>query len=48
MAVRQLAVLEGISERQAAEQLAKTFRKMDNLWGDYVFAEGLDRVRGKC
>ncbi len=48
MAVRQLAVLEGLSERQAAEQLVRTFRKMDVLWADYVFAEGLERVRSQC
>jgi hypothetical protein len=45
MAVRQLAVLEGKSEREAAEQLINAFRKIDSLWADYVFAEGLKSVR---
>jgi hypothetical protein len=44
-AVRQLSRSQGIPERQAAEQLIQTFRKMDRLWTDYVFKEGVDRLR---
>lgn len=44
-AVRQVARTEGISERQAAEQLIRTFRKMDQIWSDYVYQEGVDRLR---
>jgi hypothetical protein len=44
-AVRQLAQVQGVNERQAAEQIIQTFRKVDEVWGEYVFREGLDRVR---
>jgi hypothetical protein len=44
--VKQLAALQGISEAQAAEEMIKTFRKIDSIWKDYVFQEGLDRIRG--
>lgn len=46
-AVRQVAKSEGISERQAAESIIKTFRKMDKIWSDYVFQEGVDRLRNQ-
>lgn len=45
-AIHQLSCVQGISERQAAEEIVKTFRKLDEIWGDYVFREGLDRLRG--
>jgi hypothetical protein len=44
-AVRQLSCVQGINDRQAAEQIIQTFRKMDNLWGDYVRCEGIDKIR---
>lgn len=43
--VRQYARLQGVSERQAAEQLIETFRKMDSVWRDYVFQQGVDRLK---
>ena len=45
-AVRQLASIHGMTERQAAEQVIQTFRKIDEVWSDYVFREGLDKIRG--
>lgn len=44
-AVRQLARVQGTTERQAAEQVIQTFRKMDEIWNEYVFREGLERLR---
>jgi len=44
-AVRQLSCIHGLTERQAAEQIITTFRKLDQLWGDYVYREGLDKIR---
>jgi hypothetical protein len=44
-AVRQLARVQGVSERQAAEEVIQTFRKMDEIWSEYVFKEGLDKLR---
>lgn len=46
-AVKQLSQLQGISERQASEQVIQTFRKMDEVWGEYLFHEGVDRLRGQ-
>ena len=43
--VRQYARLQGLSERQAAEQLIQTFREMDSVWRDYVFQQGVDRLK---
>lgn len=44
-AVQQLARVQGISEKQAAEQVIQTFRRLDEIWGEYMFHEGLDRLR---
>ena len=46
-AIRALASTSGISERQAAEQIVQTFRKVDQVWAEYVFQEGVDRLSGK-
>src|SRR4051812_39966142 len=34
-AVRHLSRVQGINERQAAEQVIQTFRKMDDVWNQY-------------
>ena len=44
-AVRQFSRMQGVTERQAAEQIITTFRKMDRVWTDYVFQEGVDRLK---
>ncbi len=44
-AVRQLARLQGISERAAAEQVIQTFRKVDALWAEYLVHEGLAHLK---
>jgi len=46
-AVRQLARLNGMTERQAAEQIITTFRKIDDVWGDYVFQQGVEKIKGE-
>ncbi len=43
--IRQLARLQGITDREAAENVISTFRKVDRLWTDYIFQEGMDRVK---
>lgn len=45
--IRMLSRQQGISERQAAEQMVRTFRRIDEIWSDLVFKEGVDRLRGK-
>jgi hypothetical protein len=44
-AVQQLAMAQDIPERLAAEQLIQTFRKVEQIWGDYLYREGIDRIR---
>jgi hypothetical protein len=44
-AVRQLSSAQGITERQAAEQIIQAFRAVDDIWKDYVFQEGIERIR---
>jgi len=43
-AVRQLARTEKIGELDAAEQVIRTFRKLDEIWGAYLYQEGLARI----
>jgi hypothetical protein len=43
--IRSLARTTGVSERQAAEQIILTFRRLDSVWSEYVMQEGLDRLR---
>ncbi|MCC7440139.1 MAG: hypothetical protein IT285_00810 [Bdellovibrionales bacterium] len=44
--VQALAQRERLSERDAAEKLVQTFRKLDSLWSRYVVREGLEKIRG--
>ena len=44
-AIRQLAKNQGLGDKEAAETLIQTFRRIDKIWGDYVFQEGLDRLK---
>lgn len=44
-AVKQHARLQGISEKVAAEQIIQTFRCLDRAWTNYVFQEGVERLR---
>lgn len=43
-AARALAQSQNISELEASEQIIRTFRKMDELWGKYVQQEGMARL----
>lgn len=45
-AVRQLAASERMSESDAAEEMIRTFRRLDELWGNYIFREGISKIRG--
>lgn|GEM_PF-2924216 len=44
-AARSLARTQGVSERDACEQIIDTFRKVDQLWADYVFQEGMEKLK---
>lgn len=43
-AVSDLAVRKNLREREAAEELIQTFRKVDQIWQEYLIQEGADRV----
>lgn len=45
--IRQLARQEAISERQAAEKMILAFRRVDQLWTEYVFQEGMTSLRNQ-
>ena len=44
-AIRYHAVATGIDEEQAAEEIVQTFRQIDTIWDEYIFQEGLDRLK---
>lgn len=44
-AVRILARSQGLSEKDAAETLIDTFRKVDQIWKDFVYSEGIKRLK---
>ena len=46
-AVRQLAASERLPEAEASEEVIRTFRRLDELWGNYIFREGIAKVRGE-
>lgn len=44
-AIRDYAVAMNVSEEQAAEEIVQTFRDIDRIWDDYIFQEGLDKLK---
>lgn len=44
-AIKQLALTQNLSEREAAESVISTFREVDRVWEDYIRQEGIDRVK---
>ncbi len=45
-AMKHLAQSEGISEKEAAESIIATFKQLETVWKDYVYLEGVQRLRG--
>lgn len=45
-ATKNLAVTQNMSEKEAAELLISTFRKLDEVWKHYVHLEGIQKLRG--
>ena len=43
--IRQHARLNGSSDKSAAEEIIQTFRKIDQIWSEYLVREGLDRLK---
>ena len=46
-ATHDLAHRQNLTERDAAEQIVRTFRKLDELWGDYLTREGVEKIKGR-
>lgn len=46
-AVRLFAKTQGLPETDAATQIIETFRKVDRIWSEYVFQEGVDRLQSQ-
>ena len=44
--VKQLAESEGISEKEASEAIIATFKRLENIWKDYVYLEGVQKLKG--
>ena len=44
-AIQEYARATGIPEEQAAEEIVQTFRDIDRIWDDYIFQEGLDKLK---
>lgn len=42
--IRQHARAQGITDREAAEQVIRAFRGIDQLWKNYLIQEGMDRL----
>ncbi|MBC7693343.1 MAG: hypothetical protein H7222_16380 [Methylotenera sp.] len=45
--IHQLSQEQGISEREAAESVIQAFRKVDRIWSEYIFHEGVDRLKSQ-
>ncbi len=45
--IRDHAVSQGLSDQQAAFEVAQTFKRLDQLWADYLLQEGLAKLQGR-
>lgn len=43
--ISEYAAESGIPEDQAAEELIQTFREIDSIWDEYIFHEGLEKLK---
>jgi hypothetical protein len=44
-AIRHLALTRRITEKEAAIEVIEAFRAVDALWGDYVYQQGVERLK---
>lgn len=45
--IRSLARDQKLGEREAAEAIVQTFRRVDRIWEDYILQEGVDRLKAQ-
>ena len=43
--IRHLALSRRISEKDAAQEIIEVFRAVDSLWGDYVYQQGIEKLK---
>lgn len=46
-AVHQVAFEKNTTEKNAAEELIRVFRRIDHAWQDYVLAKGIESLRSR-
>ncbi len=44
-AMRDYAQEYGVSEQAAAQAMIQAFRELDGIWDDFIFQEGLDKLK---
>lgn len=45
--IHRLSQEMGCSESEAAIEIVQTFRRLDRLWHDYVFNQGIEKLKSK-
>lgn len=45
--IREHASQNSLSEDQAAEEIISTFREIDKVWDDYIYQEGLSKLKSQ-
>lgn len=45
--IKEYAQEAGLSEASAAEEIIRTFRNIDEVWDEYIFQEGLGRLKNQ-
>ena len=41
-----LAESQGMTNREAMEEVIETFRDLEILWKDYIYSQGLETLKG--
>ena len=44
--IRHLEESQNISEKEACDQIISTFKRLDSIWSEYVYQEGLKQIKG--
>ena len=43
--IKALSQSQTLTEQQSAEEIIDTFRRLDQLWNEYLFCEGLNKLK---
>lgn len=47
LSVRTLMLETGMLEKEAAEKIVQTFRRLDQIWMDYLIKEGIESLKNQ-